>query len=250
MNWEKILKCILLGLGSVVALCLIAVLMRIDAAITQAQIDTPQRLDRIETQIGSLKSDADTLISRADETLVSFARAGDQANGLIGDVRKELPGLKNATNIEVSAINGQISTATRGLIGIVTRVNPAIDAAKVTIDQVNASLPDFLDCYNDGFGNDNCLFNRYQGVSKSFEQMAQTIDATVKREATPTAEAIRRSAEGTAKSTANAAQLISDSDKFVNLTTDLIYGKRTFWQRFRAFCWGVANLGAKTAAAW
>lgn len=190
------------------------------------------------------------LVKQYAATGQELAATARQANGLIADVRADLPGLENAANTEVSVINGQISTANGSIASIVTQVNPAITSAKKAIDQVNAALPDFLDCYNDGFGNDNCLFNRYQGVSKSFEQMAQTIDATVKTEAAPTAEAIRKSAEGTATSTANAAQLISDSDKFVNLTTNLIYGPKTFMQRFRAFVWGTANLVSHTAAAW
>ena len=42
--------------------------------------------------------------------------------------------------------------------------------------QVDLALPDFLDCYADGLGNANCLFNRYQGTAKSAEKTAAALE--------------------------------------------------------------------------
>jgi uncharacterized phage infection (PIP) family protein YhgE len=207
---------------------------RLRSEIPEVRSAILEQADAIRNEIGSLHKELSPVLKNA-------ATAEAQANGLLSDVRRELPAIKTSLQ--------------DGILGL-TAAADSLGASAAEISKIHEDLRPAVAGVNQLFRRDElpksipALVRDLRLTATESAETAKTIRDVVKNEAGPTAQAIRKSAEGTATSTANASALIADSDTFVKLTTDLIYGKRTFWQRMRAFMWGVASLGARTAGAW
>lgn len=218
------------------ALWAIAVLMRVDGVIAQAQIDAPNRLDAISKQVdGKL----DPLVKQYAEVGASLAGAARQLDGLIADVRKEIPTVKESLTVESSFVNKKLDAVQADvaqLSSVALQLDPLLTETTHAIRDLHPQLLGTVAAFKVTVG--------------ETAQTMKTVRDTVKAEAGPTAQAVRESAQGTAKSTDAAAKLIEHSDEFVVLTKDLIYGRKSFWARVRAFLWGVAQLGVRTSAAW
>jgi len=65
--------------------------------------------------------------------------------------------------------------------GAVAAMRPIQSSA----EQVSAALPDFVDCYRDGFGNPDCLQARWAEISRSITRIADAIDKWIERLTAP-----------------------------------------------------------------
>jgi hypothetical protein len=82
-----------------------------------------------------------------------------QGTGLLADTRAKI----NA--VIIGALNSTVNAAGGTAIALTTARKPLGETAS----QLNAALPDFLDCQQDntGIGNKGCLYNRYSDLSRS-----------------------------------------------------------------------------------
>lgn len=117
------------------------------------------------------------------------------------DANNQLSQFNSNTNAQLTQLNATIASTAK----------PVQESAQ----QVDDALPLFADC---DF-NEDCVFNRFQGVSKAMEQMAQA-GAKAAPETTASFEAI---AQDTHKITTDAAKM---ADKYT--------APPTRWQRFQA----------------
>lgn len=115
----------------------------------------------------------------------------------------------------VDRLSASVETALNGDKGLVPSVNAALDVYQAIpwimareLDEANSmakpvaanaafitgniavALPDFTDCYADGYGNANCLYNRYVGIAKSVEKGADAGQAIAGNVNILTAEAV------------------------------------------------------------
>ncbi len=61
----------------------------------------------------------------------------------------------------------------------------AMKPIQTSAEQVSAALPDFVDCYRDGFGNPDCLQARWAESSRSITRIADAIDKWIERLTAP-----------------------------------------------------------------
>jgi hypothetical protein len=61
----------------------------------------------------------------------------------------------------------------------------AMRPIQTSAEQVSAALPDFVDCYRDGFGNPDCLQARWAEISRSITRIADAIDKWIERLTAP-----------------------------------------------------------------
>jgi hypothetical protein len=129
-----------------------------------------------------------------------------QGTGLLADTRAKI----NAVNI--GALNSTVNAAGGTAIALTTAVKPLGETAS----QLNAALPDFLDCQQDntGIGNKGCLYNRYSDLSRSADITLPAIANA--------APGIARSAQTTSEALANAAPSIATSAAGIASSTDRI----------------------------
>ena len=61
----------------------------------------------------------------------------------------------------------------------------AMRPIQTSAEQVSVALPDFVDCYRDGFGNPDCLQARWAEISRSITRIADVIDKWIERLTAP-----------------------------------------------------------------
>lgn len=95
------------------------------------------------------------VFSRVDTAVLKTDKRTGEALGIVRDVAVK-------ADAQVTTLNGTAKAAQESL-------TPALKHAESTLAQVDDALPLYLDCEF----NPDCAFNRFQGVSKAVERMAQ-----------------------------------------------------------------------------
>lgn len=179
-----------------VALCLCALLLTIRATVAAVPAE-------IDSQAAGIRRDATTQLSG-----IRTAALGElhEANELID---RQFSGtradLRQTVKESVAAVVAPIEGLRADLKPTLTNVASASASAAVITSHVADALPAFTDCAlldADGVpvgGNPDCVFNRFQGVSKAVEQSAQAIAAAAPQ-LTAASVSIGNSAAGVAHS--------------------------------------------------
>lgn len=170
-----------------------AMLAEVRAQVNGLRIDTFAEFDKrakaLEGQLSRVLDGDQQAVSadgRAPLRTLVLADINNQADGIKSLVNDRLAdgfvrldrtltlaeGLRTDINAQATTLNATVAATTKPIAAL------AVNVQGIT-GQINTALPDFTDCYNDGFGNANCLFNRYQGVSKAFEQAMLKVPAMV-----------------------------------------------------------------------
>ena len=183
-----------------------------------------QTLQATTSTLNTLSSTTSNLPKLVDDRAWSLQQdiglqADDLRNALVG----QSAAITRIIDARLAAIEGdansQLTTFNSNANNQLTQLNATIsDTAKPvreTAQQVDDALPLFANCEY----NPDCAFNRFQGVSKAVEQMAQA-GAKAAPATTASVEAI---AQDTHKITADAAKM---ADKYT--------APPTKWQRFQA----------------
>jgi hypothetical protein len=129
-----------------------------------------------------------------------------QGTGLLADTRAKIKA------VDVAALNSTVSAAGGTAAALTAAAKPLGESAQ----QLDAALPDFLDCQQDntGVGNKGCLYYRYSDLSRSADITLQAIANA--------APGIARSAQTTSEAVAKAAPSIATSAAGIAASTDQI----------------------------
>ncbi len=197
-----VLKMLALGLVCALLVGLCQIIWKVPGIIDHQANETRKAL---VLEIGNARADVKAEIGDALKIV------DKQVSGVRLDVRQQVAGIRgDFTGIVLQTLDnrvagiqgdavGQMASMNRSVSSLVSGVNDTLKPIRETAAQVNAAAPDFLDCYSDGYGNANCLYNRYVGTSKAIEQAALAIGKEAPQMAKK-ADAIAGSAEGIAAS--------------------------------------------------
>lgn len=196
---RAVTTCACVALLTFSMVCVEATRLLITADLTIKAL--PKQLD---ARIGSVQESLTGQISvavadmnaRLDDSIKAIDRRSGEALEIVDRTSAALVDSKTGvTAIAAKAeadLNTQLGTVNSTLSGVAAPV-------KASAEQIDKALPDFLDCYNDGYGNDSCIFNRWVGTAKAVEKMSQTVAAEIPKIAVD-AESIAHSTAGVANS--------------------------------------------------
>lgn len=154
---QSVMKCIALAAAA-------ALLIVLSYSVLQITAETQRTIAAAGVTVQALPEAVDGRLNQAIIELGAAARALDmQLTGFRGDLRKVADKL-DAPLAGVTAGIEQVSLAGPGLQAVLANV------AGIT-GQVNEAAPLFLDCDH----NPDCVFNRFQGISKSIEKTSQDV---------------------------------------------------------------------------
>lgn len=222
----------LIALFFLLAVCIV-IAIDVDESLVAARKSTPALVAGIRGDLAAqVNAKLDPLVTQYAATGKALAGTATEARGLIADVRKEIPWVRESTTKEISELNERVDALNASVAKVAdfpTALQPAIDGLNLMFrrDAVPAQTLGLL------------------GASKvaagEVAQTMKTVRDTVKAEAAPTAKAVRESAEGTAGTTAATAKLIGHVD-------DLFFGPRTFWQKVKGWLALLIGPGALVGA--
>jgi prefoldin subunit 5 len=182
------------------------------------------RIDSLQTSVSEQIDKKLTPVSEAAaKELTELQKTTKQANGLLADVRKDIPPVGKAAVDEVNLLNSKVDS----LSGTLTSFSAISSEIKPTIEGLNLmfrkdELPKAIPA----------LVRDYRRVGDEIADTMVTVRDTVKTEAAPTSEAIRKSAQGTASETASLTKLTDHVDQ---VFFDLFLRPRTFWEKVQAW---------------
>lgn len=145
--------------------------------ITASVVGIPGMAD---AQLNSIKWDALSAIDEHARRLEAILTgATGMVDGRLASFQKDTVGQLGTANKSIATMTGAIAAAlpaaTSSLTQSIARfekdVHTVAEPAGLLVAQVNDQAPLFLDCQF----NPDCVFNRYQGLSKAAEQTFQAI---------------------------------------------------------------------------
>ncbi len=213
---KEAMKCACLMALFVLLSCLIALTMRIDAIIVQAQTNAPLLIERTQSNLSKqLDAKLDPTITKANAALAGVSALTASLKRVSDHINAEIPAVKDSLTTETVTLNAKLDT----LNASVWQAAHPLEPLQPTIDGLNLmfrkdELPKAIPA----------LVRDYRRVGDEVAQTMITVRDTVKVEAGPTALAVRKSAEGTAKTTDATATLINHVD-------DLFFGPKTWKQK-------------------
>lgn len=163
------------------------------AQLTGTRVDALKAVDSVIASIYGIDHD---VMSRVDVSLGKVDTIMSKVDGATATVDLAVNGGANVKGL-VPSINDTLSALqaipwalAKGIDEANASMKPvATNMARITFNVAEA-LPDFTDCYADGFGNPNCLYNRYVGVAKSVEKGADAGEKIASDMAVLTAEGV------------------------------------------------------------
>ncbi len=192
------LKCIALSLLCAMLLGLTVLVWRLPKMINQqadamrtsliaevsiAESDASRRLADAIAEVHAATAAADQRTGEALGIIRSTAsRADEQISAMRADIDSELTGLNDSTAMFARAYSALPGDLDKRLGETNRTLAETMKPVRETAQQIDDAAPLFLDCDH----NPDCLFNRYQGVSKSLEQVggsSEAIAGDVRREA-------------------------------------------------------------------
>lgn len=197
----------------------------IDAAATSLNTTANSKFEELRTD---LKNELDPVSKGAVKTLTAATGTLTAATGTITGAGTTMATLNTKVNaVDVAGLNASVKNiglaskaAGTALTGTATALASVAKPLSESVQQVDAALPDFLDCFADGAGNPNCLYNRYVGIAGDSEQTMRAV-----REAAPrVAAAVEGMTEDGHKITADAVKV---ADKYT--------APPTWWERIEAY---------------
>ncbi len=164
--------------------------------------------------VNSAKSDARSEITKVTDplavTVKSYGRLADAATakvdeldvaGVVAAVREPLATTADAIaatskDLHDERVLGKLGNAAASVSALSDALGPesaqiaagavaAMLPIQSSAEQVSAALPDFVDCYRDGFGNPDCLQARWAEISRSITRIADAIDKWIERLTAP-----------------------------------------------------------------
>lgn len=208
---KEALKCAFLAALVIAVAFGVRIEMTLNAAAGQLPAQITRRMDDATWVANARLTDALALVDKRLGALTSIAdsRTGE-ALGLAKDIEGRIVDPLNKSLADLSALSSQLTVELKpggdaqAVLANASRATGALDRALVdvplelgalnatiattarpigeTAQQLDDAAPLFLDCDH----NPDCLFNRYQGVSKSIEKVgvsSQGIASDIKREA-------------------------------------------------------------------
>jgi hypothetical protein len=116
------------------------------------------------------------LVTRADSQATALREdVLPRVDKIEADVTRLVTSSVNDLAAEVGKANGSISTLVADLRPVLENSAALVKDAKSITGQVDYALPDFLNCE----WNQDCVFNRYQGAAKAFENAMLKVPAFV-----------------------------------------------------------------------
>lgn len=164
---------------------------------------------RIEKQI-------DAAVSKADIRLQGIQNVADEQ---LGAANRSIGMVATLAATELPALQGSLSDS---LAKVTEDVHETLEPVSLLMKQANDAAPMFLDCSQDGGGQD-CIFNRFQGTSKAIERTMQAI------------------AKATPEVSGNVSAISTD----VRREVDAIVKPRHWWQKLGALLGLGATVGAR-----
>ena len=137
----------------------------------------------IEDQISQVHADLSLQLSAAigdvnDRLSDSISMVDRQVSAVRKDAVQEISATREVIQGPVlDKVDARLAAIERDANGSLVTLNGTLaETAKPfreSTQQINLALPDFLDCEF----NENCVFNRYQGLAKSMERTSQVVAA-------------------------------------------------------------------------
>ena len=230
MTTKEFLKCLLLSISCAVAISAFAVLVRIDSTLSQLQSSLPQQLNTsVESFSKHLDSKIDPLLTQYANTGHSLNLASQELTGLIKDVRTRIPVFSSLSSQELTTINSSLDKFNSSISALsrpLEPLQPTVDGLNQMFrrDELPKSVPS--------------LVRDYRRVGDEIAQTMITVRNTVNQEAPSTAEAIRESAQGTAKTTAGTAEVTATTETLLRNFNNLLFGPKTWRQKL----WAIIRL--------
>ena len=179
--------------AAVLAMATCVCLLLLDArALVKAQNGVAQReatatLDLADRHLKQIEQDLRLREDAGlDEIKAIHASADQQLTGLRTTVDARLGDTLASYNTTERDANARLAELTGTVAGLRADLKPSLDHVNSITAHVDDALPAFTDCaYFDADGvpiggNPDCLFNRFQGVTKAFEQAAVNTSAMTK----------------------------------------------------------------------
>lgn len=182
---SAITVCSCIALISFSVLCASGVwaLRSVNAAVVALPNQVDQRIASAQKDLtGQVSKAVVDVNNRIAESLAIMDQRSGQALKIVDDRTAEIVGPLVDPKVGVIAVAGGLLTQTESdLNERLTDTNKILsDTAKPITEsaqQVNAALPDFLDCQYDetGIGNKNCLYVRYGDLSSSLDRTLSAV---------------------------------------------------------------------------
>jgi hypothetical protein len=207
-------------------------------------------IDHLDATVTSLPKLVDARLAAVEKD--AFYRIDTAEDGVLNEVANARKDLSSQLNYQVTGLREDLTgpvlhTLDARLASIQSDANRQLTVTNKTLadtaiplasaaKQVNAALPDFLDCQltDYGVGNKNCLYIRYGDLSSSLDR---TLSAVAK--AAPDMVA---NADKIATSSAGVAASADATGKEVTKAAQNFNKPQTFWQAFRTWTLTIARI--------
>lgn len=181
-------------------------------------------------EIASIRTD---VLSRVDSL---SAMADTQLTGIRSQVLGEVDEIRKTADTRLGDTLARVDTLSDKIDPVMANVSVITGHVASVTAHLDDALPQFTDCAyldeagNPVGGNQDCAFNRFQGVSKAFEQMAQ---------------AGAKAAPQVAESVVGIAKSVDGIAADAHTATSDFVAPRTTWQKIKSWLETAGKIGAR-----
>lgn len=196
----------------------------LDATIQALPKLVDDRATSLQQDLGLQADDTRALLKQEIDAI-----RADVNGKILKTIDDRLASIQSDANNQLSAFNGNLTEQTALLN---KNIAETLAPVKSSANQVSTALPLFTDCEY----NPDCAFNRFQGVSKAIEQMAQA--------GAKAAPSIVDSADKIATSSVSTSDSIAATGIEVKKAARRFNQPQTKWQQFRTWLTFTARIGS------
>lgn len=161
---QQTLACILLAAGASLAVYCGLLVRAVTGAVTALPKEIQATRSALIGEIAATRVNLMKEIAASRRDLLVLTER--EAEALRRDVMTEAEAVRTTTNRRLGDTLSRVDTALATVDSLRQDLKPVIDRTAAITAQVNDALPLYLDCDH----NQDCVFNRYVGVSKGVER--------------------------------------------------------------------------------